>query len=423
MLCFRGVEFRERNRVITKSKISPARKHVEHAWNAVPENASDQRRMHTTYSALRDAVSGGMRFNPNDFSLIEKRIGLVSILGTETRQQIERLYAMACGSDRASANPSAVAAMEKYLKREPFLWAERVRTPERLYVGSEFQWDGVRVKVTSFGNDQSYLSACQYGAYAAWNKSLPDVGDTDHFCGHYRRIEAVSDLGGSMVVRFSGPIPESQEVDTRLIIRRFTITAAELDAARAAFDKRRRGYEKAFADAKTFADLETAGKSASEEGASAFRHFDLDILRDARKAAVERIQAETEQAEYDRTAPERAEEAERDRKEWKQRRAETIAKWLAGEDVYDFFGGPTRVRLKGGFVEASNGNKVTIAAARATLAFVKRHREKGWEANGEAHDVDAFPLRSINADGVRIGCTLICWEEVHRCTELLKAEA
>nr|WP_294516565.1 hypothetical protein [uncultured Rhodopila sp.] len=71
----------------------------------------------------------------------------------------------------------------------------------------------------------------------------------------------------------------------------------------------------------------------------------------------------------------------------------------------------------------TNGNKVTVVAARLALAFVNRHRGGMWQSNGEVHDVDAFPLKRIGPEGVQIGCTLIPWSEVDRCAELLREPA
>jgi hypothetical protein len=400
-----------------KSKISPARKHVEHAWNSVPRSSSDQRRTNVTYSALCDAISGGMHFGENDFAIIKKRIGLVAILGTETRQRLERLYALACGKERASANSTAVAALEKYLKREPFLWAERARTPERLYVGSELTWEGVRVKVTSFSADGSSLSACQYGEYEAWNKEMPSVGDVNYFCNHDRRIEAIADLGdGSMAIRFSGPIPESRD-ERRKIVKRFTITREQLNEARADFDKRRRMHEKAFAACSTLEQVEVRRAEVAALGREVWRHFDIEILQAALEAAKERIKAAMSESES------RAYELEQERIQNAARAAE-LDRWVAGEDERNYFYGRSdvRVRVKGDFVETSNGHKVTIKAARFTLAFVNRHRDKGWQANGEVYDVDAFPLRSVSKEGVQIGCTLISWDEVDRCAKMLEAK-
>lgn len=93
---------------------------------------------------------------------------------------------------------------------------------------------------------------------------------------------------------------------------------------------------------------------------------------------------------------------------------------MDGADARPFFDGTIRLRVKSGFVECSNGNKVSLDGALKTLPFVHRCRAKGWQSNGQVHDVDAFSLNRIDDRGVQIGCTLIPWEEVDRFTPILK---
>jgi len=392
-----------------KADISPAREYIEHAWQHTPRSSSDQRRTHAVSSSLRNAIRAGMRFEPDDFKRIDKGIGMGWIVGAEG---LDPIYSLACGSERATANPSAVAALEKFLGRHPFLWAEKSKTAERLRVGSDFTWKGHRVCVTSFARDQKSLVACCYKNWRP-DKARVDVGDTVYFQHKYRIVEAFSDLSaGSIAVRLSAPFDNHE---SREIAKRFTITASELKEARGDYDGRRRAHQKAIAAAQTLEALDAARLAASAEGTSAYRHFDIEIINEAISIADKRIRGQMSR-----------EDEARDESNRRLIRQQNLDRWRAGDDVRDFLSAyQICIRIKNGFVEVSNGNKVTVAAARATLAFVKRHRAKGWHrlpGSGTDHDVDAFPLRNIGSEGVQIGCTLIPWGEVDRCAELLESE-
>jgi hypothetical protein len=401
-----------------KPKMSPARQHIENAFHNVCRGASDQRRHHATRSALNNAICGGMRFDPDDFNNLSKSIGIGAFTGNERANDIDGFYSLACGKERASANPSAVAALEKFLGREPFIWAED-RTPARLHVGSQFKWKGERVTVTSFAADQKSLTACSYKRELDYESKKLAVGSECYFGGDRRLIEAVADLGdGVVAVRFSAKVRYEPEK----VAKRFQITAAELTKLRKGSEARVRKYKKAFAACQTLDELEACRIEATAEGADVYRHFDLEVLTEAHRNAKAWIESAPER---ERNAARAAEMEAANQRYVAKSAAEASARlerWMAGEDVRDYLGAEIKVRIKGGFVEVSNGNKVTLDAARLTLAFVKRNRAKGWEANGTTYDVDAFPLRRISSEGVQIGCTLISWPEVDRCAELLKSE-
>lgn len=52
-------------------------------------------------------------------------------------------------------NRSAWKALERYFKREPFIF-----NGNRLFVGSRIEWDGKMADVTSFSSDGNHLVAC-----------------------------------------------------------------------------------------------------------------------------------------------------------------------------------------------------------------------------------------------------------------------
>lgn len=68
-------------------------------------------------------------------------------------------YADAC----KMGNISFCRAFEKQNGRPPFLYAFRTQTRQRLFVGAEFTYAGMRLEVTSFGaNSEQYINAICY---------------------------------------------------------------------------------------------------------------------------------------------------------------------------------------------------------------------------------------------------------------------
>jgi hypothetical protein len=341
-----------------------------------------------------------MKFEPGDFEYMAENLRL----GRWSGENLEWLYSMACGGDRGTENPSAVQSIEKHLKREPFLWAEKTKTPTRLFVWAELTWKGERVKVTSFNDGKHSLVACAYAN--SDDDERDEVGSVTYLMGEYRKVEAKCKMrGGAIAFRVSAKVAGAEDRKPK---KRFTITLEEMKAVRKDYDTRRRACEKEILAATTLDELEAARIRAAAHGQQAYRHFDLDILRDAiaarREAIEEGMSAEQtrqHQLKIDATL------------------AANLDRWAAGEDVRDYLHGHIRIRVKGDYVEVSNGNKVTVKAAKTALRFVAKHRAEGWSANGQSHDVDAFPMRSMDAGGVEIGCTLIPWPEVERCAQLL----
>jgi hypothetical protein len=387
-----------------KHRQSPALAHVMHVWGNAPTRSWTIFN-NAMYSALVNAITSKMRFEEGDF----KHLADYASLG-RWGGDLERLYSRACGDERGSENPSAVAALEHFLKRKPFIWAEETKAPQRLYVGATFTWDGERVTVTSFNDKAATIVACSYKRERDDRAENDDraeykAGSETYALGEYRIVESIKKMeDGSVVCRFSA----ATEHATGKILHRHAISLQQLKDKRADYDKRRRLHEKAFAEATTLTGLETARLAASAEGTRAFRHFDIELLTLAMGNAKKRIEAALSERQ-------RAEQ----NAQLNQAAAQRLERWVAGEDVRDYVGTEIRVRLKGNFIEVSNGNSVTVDAARNTLAFVQRHRKSGWHTNGHTHEIDGFKLASINTAGVTIGCTHFPWVEVDRCAELL----
>lgn len=343
-------------------------------------------------SAMHSLITAGVKFEVDDVSEVLSRHN------SGYWSDPEGWYSSACGSEHGAGggNLSAAISLEKYLGRLPFIWAERTKTPERLCVGSQFTWKGERVTVTSFDDEKKTLTACSYTSDR--DHGSKKIGSTVYALGEYRVLEARVDYkDGSFAARFSAKVDCERKIK-----KRFCISNEEMATVRAEYDSRRRQHEKAIKAATTFEEIDAAQDAAAAEGAAAYRHFDLEILNAliaARKEALPREERE------------RLERAEQE---------VSIKKWLAGDDERPYFSGIIRLRVKGEFVECSNGNKVSLEAALKTLPLVHRSRENGWQRNGQAHDIDAFRLERIDKKGVLIGCTLIPWEEVDRFTPILE---
>lgn len=384
-----------------KSK-SPGLQHVEHTWQNI-SHASKTTLNAAMYQSLTHAIQYGMDFKLTDMQYIAKNFRWGYWIGDG-----ENLYSTACGCERGCKNMSAAKALEQYWGRPAWLWAEATKTPERLHVGSHFTWQGHYVKVTSFNDADKSLIACTYKDTSGNYAREGQVGSIDHAFGHYRRIEALKEyFDGTVVARFSDQI----EYERAKIEKRFTITHDELMATRRDYDTRRKALEKEMTDAKTFAELEAVKTKVAALGDArrVYRHFDLEII----KETFTRCWKAVEEANTEETA--RRYQAEREA-----RLSKDLERWVAGENVSEHFD-TIRLRIKGDRVEVSNGNSVKLVEAVKTLAFVMKHRQRGWHENGTSFDVEAFKLKSVNQDSVVIGCTTFDWPEIERFQQLVAA--
>lgn len=155
---------------------------------------STQKQPHLIRKAIELAVEAQMRFDVDDFEVL-------------------RRYCTYYGEDEyrfviESGNVSALAALEKFMEREPF-WFDPAGDGEkkRLYVGAYFKWVGLDVKVTSI-KDSDNLIAChqRYDREACETKTLRvfriSRGDLAQFTNMRRTIGAIA-----LWVRDQNPIP------------------------------------------------------------------------------------------------------------------------------------------------------------------------------------------------------------------------
>lgn len=129
------------------------------------EPRSWQRINYAMCRSLEMAIGALFTFNPDDFTHIFSNYNS----GYWLTYDPERWYSQAV----ASGNTSAWESFERKKGRQPLIadnvtpvesrYAHRtgIRLKERLHVGAEITWKGLRVKVTSFNADGS-CTACAY---------------------------------------------------------------------------------------------------------------------------------------------------------------------------------------------------------------------------------------------------------------------
>ncbi len=148
----------EFHRLWRKVTASPAVRFVQLLAEKMREE-STQTRPHLFRKAIELAVEAQMRFDPDDFPKIRE----CSYHGEDAYRFVVE-----------SGNASALAALEKYMNREPF-WYDALDEAgkNRLYVGAYFKWDGLFVRVTSI-KDEDNLIAChqQYDPETRETKTL-----------------------------------------------------------------------------------------------------------------------------------------------------------------------------------------------------------------------------------------------------------
>jgi hypothetical protein len=293
-------------------------------------------------------------------------------------------------------NRAACISFEKYAGRPSALWAEKVKTPERLCIGSEFTWDGLQVKVTNMRSD--HLIACSY-------KDNPEAGSygklkqdsINYIDGAYRKVEELKRLDdGSILLRTSPPLKSNHE--SRIPDRRFKITYKELAAKRKEYDATLKQALKDIRETATPAELQTVSERLNSAGRHAYRHFDIEEMRGAINE-----QRETFNKREVKRQQELAE-------------AEALARWQAGENGRGFFS-TVRLRVSGPYVETSTGHSVTIESVKRSLDWALKHRSRFGPVKNK--HIDLHPIKRFTSEGVLIGCTMVPWTEVERLPVLL----
>lgn len=137
---------------------SPAMELLYHLQQKARLGTSNKRRRWAYQRAIALAIEANISFFPNDFvELRDAQTGAYHGCpwwwGVTT---LEDWYKAAS----QYGNTSAARAIEELLGRKPFLFPTFNRKQQRLAVGVDFTWEGLRVSVTSFDDKTSELIAC-----------------------------------------------------------------------------------------------------------------------------------------------------------------------------------------------------------------------------------------------------------------------
>lgn len=222
--------------------------------------------LHLTLAA---AIEAHLSFLSGDFQAMRSRMAGHYWMGNSQGSTCgERYYTLAV---KMGHGPACIA-FEQYAERPAALWADDVKAPARLCIGSRFTWKGVELHVSNIKDGG--LLACAYGDSP---EDKLEKGCIRYFENAYRRIEALKVLGsGGYSVRFSA---EKADYDRRpkKIVK---ITYEELAAARKSADVERKRALKEIATVTTDAELSPI-LDRLNAGWKLFRKFDQADFREA----------------------------------------------------------------------------------------------------------------------------------------------
>ena len=319
-------------------------------------------------SALDAAIIGHLSFEVDDFAAIARDMNGGYWMGNGSGELGDRYYGLAV---KIGHTPACIS-FERYAGRPAALWSEKVKTPERLCIGSDFTWKGQRLTVTNMLKD--YFVACSYGERA----------DEPHvYLDGYRRIDhqaAVAD--GCVALRLSAPMKEPSRKPEKVV----KIPYRELATVRKEADALRKQTLSRIAAVESIAALADLTQELLNVPRGTFRHFDIE---DIRKSLQDR------ESELGKS------EAE----------AEHLQRWLAGGRLSRTFS-QVRLRISGDYVETSTGQSASLDAVRRALPVVLKHRGKEISPSGLV--VDIHTVTRISQAGVKVGCTLVPWAEVEK---------
>lgn len=348
---------------------------------------------------LMAAIEAHLSILPDDFTAICEDFRGGYWMGDGGGSHLgERFYDAAV---RLGHTPACIA-FEKWAGRPPALWAEKVKTPERLRGGSEFTWEGLRVTVTSMKSE--YLVACTYklqGHHGHHGQDTLAEGHLDYIDGHYRPVEYLKRTrDGRMLVRFGAKVPH----ETAKVDRQFKIAYADLASKRKAYDAALKAAIKQIDSVEDAEQLVGLYDKLNALPRNTFRHFDIEAIG----AAIKKKRESLKEADVRRV--ERISEAE------------ALKEWIAGADIYRPFKS-VALRVRGQYVETSTGQNVTLESAKKMLPWALAHRRKTTFGPITGQRIDMHEVRRTSPEGLVIGCTLIPWTEIDRLATILKVAA
>jgi hypothetical protein len=315
---------------------------------------------------LSNCISADLPFQPDTFRRIYNELRGGWWFGDGAGSHVgEHFYSQACSLNHASA----VNSFERFAERPGVLWEQDVRTPERLHVGSRFSWKGRFVEVTSMRKES--LVACTYKDSRDLIKDLK-VGALVSYSNPHVITSAKRDGKAVLLRVVKAPATHGE----RTVARRFTINYEEI----ATFRRTEKARLKAVLETIATCDPKDAAKLSKQIAREHFRHFQLEEINAAfakRKywiANEERIKA------------------------W---RGGVNGAWLDVKGIL--------LRVSGDAIECSNGNSVSIGAARRILPIILDRRRSTGSLD---LPLDAFRIRKTEPAGVTVDCTLIPWSEI-----------
>lgn len=329
---------------------------------------------------LHSAIVMEMHFEPDDFATIAAKFRG----GYWMTDDPCRTFYDEC----IQWNPSALKAFERYWGIEkPFLWEIERGKVQRLSIGSEFVWKGVKVKVTTLRGDT--LVACHY-------KPGPTAGACYTRDG-YRVFEKSDELDGGGIVFTYGPKVDSERTK---VLKRFTITADALKAERVRCAKIVKAVIAEINKA-TLEELSGPVRQIAVDAAKDLRHTDVEDIHAAFSARKKKLQGEIATCDQDDAF-----------------RAGRI-RWV---EAVQGRGALLRLSADGRTVETSNGHHAPTAEAREALPPLlcamahKRERRKLIGKTLGFHSIEKLDDR-----GVTVGCTFFEWTELENLNKQISA--
>jgi hypothetical protein len=341
--------------------------------SASPE-ASYKRLNPALRGTLSNCISADLPFQPDTFSRIYNELRGRWWFGDGAGSHVgEHYYSQACSLNHASAYQS----FENFAGRPGVLWEENTGTPELLCVGARFTWKGYFVEVTSMRKES--LVACTYQDVRDSVDGLKVGALISYNSPHV--ITSVRREGKTVLLRV---VKARAGHGDRTVARRFTITYDEI----ATFRRTEKVRLKAVLQIIATCDPKDAAKLSKQIAAEHFRHFQLEEVNAAFAKRKDWLANETRIEAW---------------------RAGINGAWLDIKTIL--------LRVNGDLVECSNGNSVSVAAARRALPILLDRRNKSERLE---IPLDSYRINQIGKQGVTVGCTVVPWPEVESLKETLK---
>lgn len=315
---------------------------------------------------LSDCISADLPFRLNTFNRIYNELRGHWWFGDGGGSYVgEHYYSQACLLNHASAYQS----FEHFAGRPGVLWEQNAKTPERLHVGSRFSWKGCFVEVTSMRKDS--LVACTYKDSCDSIKGLK-VGALVSYPNPHVITSAKRDGNAVLLRVVKAPVTHGE----RKVARRFTIGYEEV----AEFRRTEKARLKKVLEAIATCDPKDAAKLSKQIASEHFRHFQLEEVNTAFSKRKDWL---TDQTRIEA---------------W---RSGTNGAWLDVKGIL--------LRVNGDAVECSNGNSVSVSAARRVLPIIMDRRRSAGSLD---LPLDGFQINRVSDAGVTVDCTLVPWPEI-----------